>query len=82
MRMSDPLQRVVVIAASAAVPTTMLQLAGIKNLNLHAATQIVRQHPPGSAADQGDENDGEQQDEQPIGRGSRHGLWLRQDWHP
>lgn len=81
MRVSDPLQRVVVMTASAAVPTTVLQLAGVKRLNLHAAAQIVRQHPPGSQADDGDGNDSERQDEQRMQRGSRQGLWLRENWH-
>jgi hypothetical protein len=81
MRMSDPLQPVVVVTASAAVPTTVLQLAGVKSLNLHAAAQIVRRHPPGSQADDGDDNDSDRQDEQRMQRSSRPGLWLRQDWH-
>jgi len=81
MRMSDPLQPVVAMAASAAVPTTMLQLAGVKNLNLRAAAQIVRQHPPGSRADHGNDNDSRWQDEQRMLHSSRHGNWLREDWH-
>jgi hypothetical protein len=81
MRMSDPLQPVVVITASAAVPTTVLQLAGVARLNLHAAARIVRQHPPGSQADDGDDNDSDRQDEQRMQRSSRQGLWLRENWH-
>jgi hypothetical protein len=85
MRMSDPLQPVVAIAASAAVPTTVLQLAGVKSLNLHAAARIIRRHPPGSqAASQADDrNDDDRQwrDGQRMLRGSRPGVWLREDWH-
>ncbi|HEX6842492.1 MAG TPA: hypothetical protein VF113_13230 [Stellaceae bacterium] len=85
MRMSDPLQPVVAMVASAAVPTTVLQLAGVKNLNLHAAARIVRRHPPGSQAgsqaDDSDDNDSQSEDGQRMWRSSRHGNWLREDWH-
>src|SRR5690242_5063788 len=50
LRMSDPLQPVVMMTATAAVPTTVMQLAGVPSLRLQAAAEIVRQNPPGSAA--------------------------------
>jgi hypothetical protein len=80
LRMSDPLQRVVVMTASAAVPTTVLQLAGVKSLKLHAAAQIVRRHPPGRQYDDGDDNDDRQQNERRTQHETRHGLWLRENW--
>jgi Flp pilus assembly pilin Flp len=85
LRMSDPLRQVVVIDASAAVPTTLMQLAGVKSLPLHAAAQIVRQHPPGSqdaAEDDGDDGDAQAEEEQRRSwRPDRRGLWLRGDFH-
>src|SRR5260370_8874587 len=50
LRMSDPLNPVVVVTASTAVPTMLMQFAGVKSLPLHAAAQIARPHPPGSPA--------------------------------
>jgi len=81
MRMSDPLQPVVIVTASAAVPTTLLQLGGVKSLKLNAAAQIVRRNPPGGQSYDGDDNDSHRQDERRMQRSSRHGLWLREDWH-
>jgi len=85
LRMSDPLNPVVVVTASTAVPTMLMQLAGVKSLPLHAAAQIVRQHPPGSQAtprDGGDDggDNWEEQRRRQMPRGARHGLWLRQDF--
>lgn len=82
LRMSDPLNRVVVVTANTAVPTVLMQLAGVRSLPLSAAAKIVRQHPaasevgpaPGAGDDSGEE----------PRRGGRprewHGLWLRQDF--
>ena len=50
VRMSDPLQPVVMMTASAAVPTTLMQLAGVPSFRLQAAAQIVRRNPPGGEA--------------------------------
>lgn len=79
LRMSDPLKPVVIVAASTSVSTTMMQLAGMKNLPLRAAAQVVRQHPPTSQATRpgGDNNDDNGQDQW---RGVSHDLWLRPDY--
>ncbi len=84
LRMSDPLNPVVIVTASTSVPTTLMQLAGVRSLPLHAAAQIVRQHPPGSQATPRDGGDDggvswEEQQRRLMQRGARHGLWLRQD---
>jgi Flp pilus assembly protein TadG len=81
LRMSDPLQPVVMVTASTAVPTTLMQLAGVRSFPLHAAAQVVRQHPPASQAtpgDGGDDNRGTWEEQrQDTQRGVRHDLWLR-----
>jgi hypothetical protein len=82
LRMSDPLKPVVTVTASMAVPTTLMQLAGVNSLPLQAAAEVVRQHPPGSqAAPHGDGDDDvwEEQLRRLMPRGARHGLWLRED---
>jgi Flp pilus assembly protein TadG len=76
LRMSDPLNPVVIVTASTSVPTALMQLAGVSSLPLHAAAQVVRQHPPSSQAtprDGGDDG-GVAWEEQ---RRRRDGLWLR-----
>jgi hypothetical protein len=83
LRMSDPLKRVVTVTASAAVPTALMQLAGVQTLPLHATAQIVRQHPPGSEAapgDGGDDRGGNWEERRrQMQRGAQRGLWLRED---
>lgn len=84
LQMSDPLRPVVLVSATTAVPTTLMQLAGIKSLPLRAAAQVVRQHPPGSQAttDGSGEDDGRAEEERARAphRNARDGLWLRQDF--
>lgn len=83
LRMSDPLRPVVTVTASASVSTTLMQLAGMKSLGLHAAAQIVRQHPPGGQATprDGDEvsRDAEIQRPHLLQRGVRRGFSVNQD---
>jgi Flp pilus assembly protein TadG len=83
LRMSDPLNRVVVVTAATAVPTVLMQLAGVTSLPLHAAAQIVRQHPPVNQVTPGNEGGGDSGEEnrrQLEQRGARSGLWLRQNY--
>jgi Putative Flp pilus-assembly TadE/G-like len=79
LRMSDPLKPVVIMTASTSVPTMLMQLAGVRSLPLHAAAQVVRQHPPESQAtprDGDDDRGGSWEEER--GRGVRHDLWFKQ----
>ena len=82
LRMSDPLQPLVMMTATAAVPTTLLQLAGVPSLRLQAAAQIVRRNPPGSEARSRNGDDSRRrQDGDPWGQyEQRRGTWLREDW--
>ena len=83
LRMSDPLQPVVMMTATAAVPTTVMQLAGVPSLRLQAAAEIVRQNPPGSAARSRNGDDSRRRlDGDQWGQYDHHGgNWLREDWH-
>ena len=82
LHMSDPLQPVVMMTASAAVPTTLMQLAGVPSLRLQAGAQIVRKNPPGSEATSRNGDDSRRRrDGNQWQYGSRHGLCLREDWH-
>ena len=81
VRMSDPLQPVVMMTASAAVPTTLMQLAGVPSFSLQAAAQIVRRNPPGSQATPRDGDDTRRRDDDRWQYGNRRGIWLREDWH-
>ena len=81
LRMSDPLQPVVMMTASAAVPTTIMQLAGVPSFRLQAAAEIVRQTPPGSAATPRNGDDGRRHEAgDPWQYGRRGNNWLREDW--
>ncbi|HJT08345.1 MAG TPA: pilus assembly protein TadG-related protein [Stellaceae bacterium] len=81
VRMSDPLQPVVMMTASAAMPTTVMQLAGVPSLKLHAAAQVVRQNPPGSQNTPHRGDDGRRPENGDLWQyGHRHGNWLREDW--
>ena len=86
VHMSDPLQPVVMMTASAGVPTTLMQLAGVPRLRLQAAAQIVRQNPPGSETGRQttsrDGDDGRGRGDADQGQyDHRRGIWLREDWH-
>ena len=81
VHMSDPLQPVVMMTASAAVPTTLMQLAGVPSLRLQAAAQIVRQNPPGSEAASRNGDDSRRRGADRWQYDRRHGNWLREDWH-
>jgi hypothetical protein len=81
LRMSDPLQPVVMMTASAAVPTTLMQLAGVPSFRLQAAAQIVRQNPPGSDAASRAGDDSRRRDGDQWQYSHRRGIWLREDWH-
>ncbi len=48
LRLSDPLQPVVTLTASASAGTTVMQLLGVNSMTLHAAARVARLHPPGS----------------------------------
>ena len=80
LRMSDPLNPVVMVTASTSVPTMLMQLAGVNSLPLHAAAQIVRQHPPVSpAAPRGGGGDWQERSRNQM-PAARPGLWLRQSY--
>jgi len=80
LRMSDPLQPVVMMTVSAAVPTTLMQLAGVPKLRLQATAQIVRQNPPGNETTARPRDDSHPESGDLWQYGRRHGNWLREDW--
>ena len=81
LRMSDPLQPVVTMTASAAVPSTLMQLAGVPSFRLQAAAQIVRQNPPGGATTPRNGDDSRRREDGDLRQyGHRGANWLREDW--